>query len=330
MRSNFIFPWSRVLHSQKLGFIRWNVFQIGRIIPLLVLFLCVAINSTAFADQAPRKLDTAFGVVSVKGTPKRVIALSEGALDTALAIGVQPVGVVATRGSNTVSDYLQDKVGQFSVVGTSREFNLEAILRLQPDLILAANGLSKDVYATLSKLAPTIVPAAKSTDDWRITAALYASALGKDAELKSAFSALDERIEGLRARLPAGQTVSLVRWMPQGPMVMSAHVFTGQLLAQLGFTSTDIASSLTERPHSDVLSLENLAKIDADWLFLATLNAEGEKTLAQARKQAAFTRLNAVSSNHVSVVNGQVWTSGTGVLAANSVLDDVEKSLLQK
>lgn len=297
---------------------------------LALVFVYLATGSVSSAEQGARSVDTQFGAVSVTGMPKRVITLSESALDTALAVGVQPVGGVATRGSKTVSDYLQEKVGPFSIVGTSREYNLEAILRLKPDLILASNGLSKDIYAKLSKLAPTIVPTAKNTDDWRDAVSIYGTALGKDSELKSGFSELDKRIDGLRAKLPANQSVSVVRWMPQGPMVMSAHVFTGQLLSQLGLAATDIASSLTDRPHSDVLSLENLAKIDADWLFLATLNAEGEKTLTEARRQPAFVRLTAVDANRVNVVNGQVWTSGTGLLAAGKILDDVEKTLLQQ
>jgi iron complex transport system substrate-binding protein len=78
-----------------------------------------------------------------------------------------------------------------------------------------------------------------------------------------------------------------------------------------------------------VLSLENLSKIDADWLFVATLNPQGQETLDAARKQPAFERLGAVRNQHVFTVDGQVWTSGTGLLAAGVVLDDIEATLLR-
>jgi len=280
------------------------------------------------AAQA-RDIQTAKGIIQVEGTPQRVVTLSENALDTALATGIQPVGTVATRGSDTVSQYLHERAGKPSIVGTAREYNLEAILALQPDLILASQMLSDDVYAKLSLLAPTIVPAADSTDDWRLAVSAYAQALGREDKIEQAYQKLDARIADLRERLGEPRTVSVVRWMPQGPLVMSSKVFTGQLLHNLGFKIPDLASAQGKRPHSDVLSLENLGGIDADWLFLATLNKEGTETLDAAKKQPAFTRLDAVQKGHVSTVDGQVWSSATGVLAANLILDDIEKTFLR-
>lgn len=280
------------------------------------------------ANAETREIETAKGVIKVDGEPQRVVVLSEAALDTALALGVKPLGSVATRGSTAVSAYLQLKAGKLAIVGTAREFNLESILALQPDLILAPNAIGQDVYNILSKLAPTIVPAAVSTDDWRKTVNSYAQALGKVKEAEAAYKALDQRIETIGGRLRPGQTVSVVRWMPQGPMIMSSKIFTGQLLTQLGLKTPELANSLGDKPHSDTLSLENLGKVNADQLFLAALNEEGKATMAAARKQAAFERLDVVKSGNVSTVDGQIWTSGTGILAANKVLDDIEKAML--
>lgn len=288
--------------------------------------LTLAVGAMPFAQA--RDIQTAKGVVQVEGTPQRVVTLSEIALDTALASGIQPVGTVATRGSNTVSEYLQGQAGQPGLVGTAREFNLEAILALQPDLILAPQTLSDDIYAKLRLLAPTIIPATSVTDNWRLTVSAYAQALGREAQIEQAYQKLDTRMADLRARLGEPRTVSVVRWMPQGPMIMSNKVFTGQVLHGLGFKTPELAGAQGERPHSDVLSLENLGRIDADWLFLATLNKEGAETLQATRKQPAFTRLDAVQKEHVSTVDGQVWSSATGVLAAQLILDDVEKTFL--
>ena len=66
---------------------------------------------------------------------------------------------------------------------------------------------------------------------------------------------------------------------------------------------------------------------DADWLFVASLNADGASALEAARQQPAFTRLHAVRQNHVATVDGQVWASGSGPLAAHQVLDDLQRIL---
>ncbi|MBV7561944.1 ABC transporter substrate-binding protein [Pseudomonas sp. sia0905] len=296
----------------------------SRLLALSGLFVLLPLGG-ALAES--RSLDTAYGEIKLDGTPQRVVTLSENALDVALAVGVKPLGSVATRGGSDVSAYLKDKAGDIKIVGTARETNLESVFALQPDLILAGPELSKDQYQKLSLIAPTLVPKGNAFADWRHNVEFYGQTLGKQPEAKAAIAAVDARIEDLKCKIEPGQVASVVRWSPQGPGVMSQHLFVGQLLGQLGFKGTAMAAELTQKPHSDALSLENLSRIDGDWLFLATLNADGDKALEQARQQPAFARLKAVSSGHVQSVDGQIWSSGAGPLAANVILDDVEKAV---
>ena len=293
----------------------------------LAAFGSVLLPSAATAQE--RTVETAFGPVTIQGEVQRVITLDEGALDTVLALGLKPVGSVAARGGKELPKYLQEHASDVPVVGVTREPNLEAIFAQRPQLILASPGLEKRVYDVLSKMAPTIVPSTPATAPWAERNALYVSALGKEAEMQKRVAEVESRIEALRARIAPNQTFSVVRWMPQGPMAMSSQLITGQLLTALGLQSTKVASELGERPHSDILSLENLGSVDADWMFLATLNDQGDATLATARQQPAFTRLNAVRNQQAVAVDGQVWSSGTGVLAAHQILDDIERILLK-
>lgn len=293
----------------------------------LSLGLSSLLAAPAHAQQ--QTLDTAYGPVKVKQDPQRVITLDEGALDTVLALGMQPVGSVAARGGTDVPAYLQPHAKNVPIVGVAREPNLEAILSQRPDLILAPPGLEKRVYDVLSRMAPTIVPSTPSTAPWQERNALYVTALGKEAEMQERVKQVQDRIESLRPRIKPGATFSVVRWNPQGPLAMSSGLITGQLLTALGMKGSDITSQLGERPHSDILSLENLGAVDADWLFIATLNEQGEATLAAARKQPAFNRLNAVRNDRAVTVDGQVWSSGTGVLAAERILDDIEEIIAE-
>jgi iron complex transport system substrate-binding protein len=167
-----------------------------------------------------------------------------------------------------------------------------------------------------------------SMSDWEGNTAFYAQALDRQQQGQEVLDAIDKRAAGLKARLPAEQRVSVVRWNPQGPIAMSGKIFIGQMLHKVGLQTTALADSL-KGPHSDVLSLENLSKIDADWLFVASLNAEGASALEAARQQPAFERLEAVQKARVATVDGQVWASGSGPLAAQKLLDDLERVLLK-
>ncbi|MDR1079335.1 MAG: iron-siderophore ABC transporter substrate-binding protein [Propionibacteriaceae bacterium] len=112
------------------------------------------------ADGAyPVVVETKFGPVTVESAPQRVVALGWGDAETALALGVQPVGA---------SDWLGfggDGVGPWSeglysasptIVGTM-EPSFEEIAALRPDLILDVRSSGdSERYARLTAIAPTI------------------------------------------------------------------------------------------------------------------------------------------------------------------------------
>ncbi|WP_275286047.1 ABC transporter substrate-binding protein [Halomonas elongata] len=285
----------------------------------------------AIGPAQARTLDTAHGEIDVDGQPSRVVTLYEGALDTALAAGVTPLAAVATRGGEGVAGYLSDRVPDIAMVGTSREFNLEAIATQNPDLILASPYLTDEQYELMSRLAPTVVPESEgfSPNGWKDEARLYGEALGHAEEVADAIEAVETRAADLAERLDAeGSTATLVRWMPQGPLVMSAELFSTGMLDATGFDVTDADLVKEGRPHSDPLSLENLGKVDEDLLVMATLNEDGREALGAARQSPAFARLDVVKRDRVMPVDGQLWTSATGPLAAQAILDDIEAALL--
>ncbi len=304
------------------------------LVGIVVSGLLLIGGSLASVAQA-RTLDTAYGDVEVSDTPERVVTLYEGALDAALAAGVTPVGAVTTRGGDNVAEYVEAHLNgeRPEIVGVVREINIEAVLAQQPDLILAAAPLPEEQYQLLSRIAPTVVPHTQplAPDSWEAEARLYGQALNRETEIEDAIVDVDHRISELAAAIDAagvGGTAVLARWMPNGPMVMSTELIATGLLAKVGLEVQDAGLVDEGHPHSDILSLENLSQVDGDWLFLATLNADGQAALDAAKQSAAFTRLNVVKQDRVVPVNGQLWSSANGPLAAQAMLDDIENALL--
>jgi iron complex transport system substrate-binding protein len=280
-------------------------------------------GSSPAAGAATRPVTTAFGQVQVPEQPQRVLALGESALDNALALGVRPVGALAARGGTGVPAYLADLAGDVPVVGTVSETDLEAVVEADPDLILTSAGTTREKYDALAAIAPTVVPQA-GFGAWRAETAVFAAALGRAPQAEQVLAALDARAAGLRQR-PGLGTATVVRWMPTGAVVMSGGLMAGQLVELAGETLTEV-TRFTDKPHTDPLSLEALGQVDADRLYLATLNADGAKALEQARTQPAFARLEAARSGRVVTVDGGYWSSSSGPVAADAVLDDLEKA----
>jgi iron complex transport system substrate-binding protein len=272
-------------------------------------------------------LTTAFGDVTLPAEPQRVITLAESALDVALGVGVTPVGTTASRGGDSAPAYLGDQAADIPVVGTVREANLEAVLDTEPDVILAASGLTQEQYDALSAIAPTVVPTAPAAGGWEEPLHLYAQALGAEDELAERLDAVTARAEALADDGALAGTAAVVRWAATGPLIMNAMNMPGQLLQAAGAEPVQAAVDLGDSPHSDPLSLENLGEVDADRVFLAAFGAEGASALEAARSETAFSRLKAVQSGGATDVDGGVWSSSSGPIAAERVLDDIEAAV---
>src|SRR5690554_113287 len=308
------------------------------LMPSLRLLLGGASLVLALGAQA-HCVETANGPVEVPESPERIVTLYEGALDAALATGQLPVAAVTTRGGDGVARYIEAHLDvhhpgtELAIVGVVREINLEAVLAQRPDLILAAPQLSAEQYALLSRIAPTVVPEARplAADNWEAEARLFGEALGQADAMEAAIAEVHERSAALAEALEEADALgsaNLIRWMPQGPMVMSERLFTSGLIAEAGLDLSDAGLVRDGVVHSDTLSLENLSRLDGDWLFLATLNEEGQEALDAARRSPAFARLPAVAADRVVPVDGQLWTSANGPLAALAILDELEAALL--
>ncbi|WP_417560036.1 ABC transporter substrate-binding protein [Marinomonas sp.] len=295
----------------------------------ILLCACITTSFSAFSEE--HSVTTKYGEVKVNDDVKRIVTLSEDALDSAIALGVKPLGAIATRGGDSVAEYIQKRASGVNIVGTSRQNNLEAIAAQRPDLILASTNLPQDQYNILSKIAPTIVPLSPGmvSDSWITIAKVYAQALNKSEQMDDILNNIKDRENALKdvitAKLPKNErSATLARWMPQGPIVMSSQIFSTDVLAATGFIINDAGVIKEGRPHSSPLSLENLSKVDSDWLFLATLNTEGKDALEAAKTSPSFSRLKVVKKDKVITVNGQLWTSAAGPLAAHAILDDIK------
>lgn len=80
------------------------------------------------------------GETEVPAQPQRVVVLDTPHLDTALSLGVTPVGSVQSSVDEGLPAYLGDRTEGIEIVGTIEEPDLEAVPALEPDLILSATA----------------------------------------------------------------------------------------------------------------------------------------------------------------------------------------------
>jgi iron complex transport system substrate-binding protein len=119
-----------------------------------------AATSGAASGAFPVTVATAFGDVTVEEEPTRVVALGWSDAETALALGVQPVGAsdwLAVGGDDGLGDWVEEGYDEAPELIETMEPSYEAIAALEPDLILdTRSDGTEERYELLSAIAPTI------------------------------------------------------------------------------------------------------------------------------------------------------------------------------
>lgn len=148
-------------------------------------------------------------VVLADGPAERVVALEWMQAENAVSLGVMPIGVADVEGYSTWVGAVAPLDESVADVGTRGEPSVEAIIDLQPDLILMEVGATDDEIAQLEELAPVLVvqgsDASANLDQMRGNVEMIATALGAEAEAEELLAELDAALaDGAQAIADAG------------------------------------------------------------------------------------------------------------------------------
>lgn len=275
------------------------------------------------ADAAPesstalRSVEHARGVTEVPEQPQRVVTLEPLELDTAVSVGITPVGAAVASNVAGIPAYLG--VDGVEPVGTVPEPDLEAIAALEPDLILGTEARHSKLYEQLSAIAPTVFIATQA-DPWRDNAELTGEALGREDEVAAQISAVDDRCAEIGEEHDvAGQTAQVIRPRDETTLSLYGPVsFAGSLLECVGYTTPE--HEWADGLQADI-SPENVLDARADAVFITASDVTDASAVP-----AAITR-NADAFPSVTLVDTSTWVAGVGPRGAQSVLDDIERYL---
>ncbi|MFE3198099.1 ABC transporter substrate-binding protein [Embleya sp. NPDC059237] len=266
--------------------------------------------------------------VQVPANPKRVVVLTQEDLDAVLALGVKPVGITNGQGLDKPPAYLADKVKGIEVIGNLLQPVMDKVIAAKPDLILAGDMQDTQMLGQLRKITPATLVTMAPTDDWKLSFRGVGNAVNKLEQANKVITDYEAKAKKTGEDLTAnkGAAVSIVRWNPNGPSWMEKRQFASGVALDMGLTRPK-AQDKDGNAHTPALSLEKISEIDGDWLFLGTLTADGASALKEVQSKPAYKELNAVQKNHVVTVDGSVWSTRGGPLAADVVLGDIAKAL---
>jgi iron complex transport system substrate-binding protein len=281
----------------------------------------------AAADAAfPRTVEHAMGSTEIPERPERVVVLDTGELDTALSLGVTPVGAVTTAVSEEFLSYLAEDAEGVDVVGTIAEPDLEGIAALQPDLILSNVVRHEDIYDQLSQIAPTVF-AADVGDTWKENFLLDAEALGREEEAQDLLDEYEREAAELGEAIgdPAATTVSPLRFVGGVIRAYQPDSFIGTVLADIGLDQVELDAG---RPTFAELSPEQVTSADADIVLFSSYGPVEESGEAAVVAGPLWPRLTAVAEGRAYPVEDDVFFTGIGLRAATLQLESLQELLV--
>ncbi|HZH58669.1 MAG TPA: iron-siderophore ABC transporter substrate-binding protein [Metabacillus sp.] len=284
-------------------------------------------------------VEHAMGTTEITGTPEKVVILTNEGTEALLAMGVTPVGAVQSWLGEPWYAHISDQMADVQVVGTESEVNIEAIAALKPDLIIGNKMRQEQVYEKLSAIAPTVF-AETLRGDWQENFNLYAKALNREEEGKKVIDDFESRITTLKESLgdKLNQEVSVVRFMAGKTRVYYTDTFSGVIFDKLGIKHSSSVQELFKDNPEDLfvreVGKEIIPQLDADILFYFTYappgDTEATKTEEEWINDSLWKNLEVVKADKAYKVDDAIWNTAGGVIAANLLLDDIEKIMTEE
>lgn len=318
-----------------------SILSFFSIIMLFILAACSGSNEEANdvvkKDANPKTEDTSYtvehamGSTTLEKTPKKVVILTNEGTEALLALGVTPVGAVQSWTGDPWYDHIKNQLKDTEVVGLEDTVNVEAIAALKPDLIIGNKMRQEAIYEQLNAIAPTIF-AEDLRGNWKNNFELYAKALNKEEEGKKVIKAYDTRIADLKDKLgdKLNMKVSMVRFMAGDVRIYQKDSFSGVILDQLGFARPE--SQDVDEFAIKGATKEQIPLMDGDILFYFTYETgdqEATKLEKEWLEDPLFKNLKVAKNGEIHKVDDVIWNTAGGVIAANLLVDDIEKTFLK-
>lgn len=252
-----------------------------------------ASGSTGASTAAfPVSLDHKYGTTEITAAPQRIVVVGLTEQDALLALGVAPVATTKWFGENPgeIWPWAKEKLGTAAlpqVLTDTDGVQFEKVAALKPDLIIGMySGLTKEDYATLSKLAPTIAQPKDTVDfgaSWDVITTTLGKAVGKPDEAAKLVTDTNALFSGVVAAHPEFKGKSaLMATIWEGYYVYGPQDPRGRLLESLGFTLPADLAAVTGKDFGATISKERIDLLNVDALVWLIPDYAKDKAKIQA------------------------------------------------
>lgn len=268
--------------------------------------------------------------VTIPANPDRVIA--SYLEDYLLALGITPVAQWAIHDGASIQDYLQEDLKDVPTIPYDLPF--EVVTSFSPDLLImsSADMVEGEKYEQYSKIAPTYVLDLENNSDWREKLLKIGEVFDKKDEAEKVLVTYDEKATESKQLLKdsmENQSVAAIWLVNNTFFIVSDKVSSGVVLYDdLGLEKPNVVKeiSTTATDNWSEISLEKLAELDADHLFLVNSDkGNGAKML----EDPIWKDIPAVKKGQIYEYEADSAWLYSGPIANRQIIDDVMTSLIK-
>lgn len=280
----------------------------------------------------PVTIESALGDAVIEEAPERVVTLGMGSAETAIALGVTPVGIEEYPWGSDETGYLpwihealEESGEELPVQLTGgTEIDVEAILELEPDVILAPwSGITQEQFDTLSEIAPTVAyPDLAWSIDWDQQITTIGQALGQPDEAQDLVTGIEDQFAEAAAAHPeyADVTFSYIYTVEPGSLgVFLPDEQRVAMVRGLGLTVDPVVETFeeTEGTDSALIGLENADQLSgSDLIFTFYSDADAR---AETEAQPLYQAIPAISHGSVVAPTDQPFVTGSSIITPLTV-----------
>lgn len=265
------------------------------------------------SDKAYLQLQDAAGrQVTLAQKPERVVSLSPSYLSMIEAVGGKVVGRAASKVGS-----IPESMKSVPEVGMVYNINMEALVGLKPDLVLAGkNQHDKFVPLLESNKVPVIEFDARTYEDVKATVKTLGDIYGTQDKAKAENELLDKQIAAVTSKLPKEKKrIVIMHATASSVTVEGAHSIAGCISDLLGFENV-AAAALKGKSDKTPYSMETLVEQNPEIIFITSMGKPEEienRLRSDFKNNPAWNSLPAVKAGKVYVLPEKLFLINPGL-----------------
>jgi iron complex transport system substrate-binding protein len=308
---------------------------------LLVLAACGTTEKDDAGGATPSAgpvtvTDSRGKTITLKAPATRVVGLEWGEVEMLVGLGVMPVGVADTAGYATWVSAAKLDAG-VKDVGTRGEPSVDAVVALQPDLVVMEAERDSTVVGQLEKYVPVLVTKGSDASDnlarMRADLDIIATAVGKSDRARTLLADFDAALADGKKKIAdagaAGQQFAIADGWKEGSTVNIRMFGRGALVSQIG-----IQLGLTNAWNGKVDEVWGLGQTDVEGLtalksqdvrFFYNASDGDDVFVDGLAGNAIWTSLPFVQQKKLHKMPDGIWTFG-GTLSGKQYIEQLVKA----